>query len=172
MNQFTFKEKFKNIYSLNKTLRFSLIPHQDTAEILDFHSYEFRDNFLKDRKIAQNYKKLKEILNELHQEFIKQAPLVIVCCGNRDIRFHYKERGENLYMICDVSASIENLLLLVEEKGLGACWVGAFDEKKVSQILNLASNLRPLALIPVGFSNETPQPPFRVKKEEAIEIIE
>ncbi len=63
---------FKNIYSINKTLRFSLIPDKKTAEFLDFEN-EKKENFEKDRKIAKNYKILKEILNEVHQDFIQKS---------------------------------------------------------------------------------------------------
>ena len=37
------------------------------------------------------------------------------------------------------------------EEGLGTCWVCAFDSKKVSEILDLSSDLEPIALIPMGY---------------------
>lgn len=107
----------------------------------------------------------------LNQNFIAQAPLVIVgCCDLRKISW-YGERGKNLYTICDVACAIENLMLQAVEEGLGSCWVGAFEEEKVSQILNLPENERPIAIIPVGFPAESPSPPKREKKEELIEEI-
>lgn len=108
----------------------------------------------------------------LNQEFISLAPLVIVCCADEKIGLHYGERGKNLYSICDVSASIENLMLLAYSEGLGSCWVGAFNEKEVSKILNLPKNLRPIAIIPVGYPAEKPSAPPRVSPEEAIKFIQ
>jgi len=105
------------------------------------------------------------------QSFIKDAPLVVVACADRNIKFHYGERGEELYMICDVSASIQNLLLCAEALGLGACWVGAFDEDEVAKILNLPSNLRPIAIVPIGFPDEKPTPPPRSSKKDIIKEI-
>lgn len=105
------------------------------------------------------------------QSFIAQAPLVVVGCTDEKISNYYGERGGNLYSICDVSTSIENLMLLAQEEGLGTCWVGAFDEKEVSKILNLPKNLRPVAIVPVGYPAEKPSPPPRVSKEEAVEFI-
>jgi len=102
------------------------------------------------------------------QDFIAQAPLVIVGCTDERISLRYGERGKNLYSICDVSASIQNLMLEATELGLGTCWVGAFDEEEVSKILNLPKNLRPVAIIPVGYSAEKPSPPERKNKEETI----
>jgi nitroreductase len=107
----------------------------------------------------------------LNQDFVAEAPLVIVGCCDLEKISWYGERGKNLYTICDVSASIENLMLLAAERGLGTCWVGAFDEKEVSKILNLPKNLRPIVIVPVGFPAEKPSPPERVSKKEAIEEI-
>jgi len=107
----------------------------------------------------------------LGQDFIAQAPLVVVGCTDEKISWRYAERGKNLYSICDVSASIQNMMLLAHEEGLGTCWVGAFDEKEVSKILNLPENLHPIAIIPVGYPAEKPSPPPRFSKQEAIEFL-
>jgi len=116
---------------------------------------------------------IKEKLGEaaLDQSFIAQAPLVIIGCTDSEISFRYGERGKNLYAICDVSTSIQNMMLMAEEEGLAACWVGAFDENEVAKILNLPGNLRPIAIIPVGYPAEKPETPLRVSKEEAVEFI-
>ncbi len=105
------------------------------------------------------------------QSFIAQAPLVVVGCTDEKISNYYGERGGNLYSICDVSASIQNLMLSAHSEGLGSVWIGSFDEKEVSKILNLPKNLRPVAIVPVGYPAEKPSPPPRVSKEEAIEFI-
>lgn len=105
------------------------------------------------------------------QNFISQAPLAIVGCADTKAIRKYGERGENLFSICDVSASIQNLMMLAQEHGLGSCWVGAFDEKEVTKILNLPENLRPIVILPVGWPAEKPEAPARVSKEEATEFI-
>jgi len=105
------------------------------------------------------------------QDFIAQVPLVVVGCTDDKIVQRYGERGKNLYSICDVSASIENLMLVAEENNLGTCWVGAFDEKEVTKILNLPKNLRPIVIVPVGYPAEKPLPPPRVLKNKAIKEI-
>ena len=107
----------------------------------------------------------------LGQDFISQAPLVVVGCANEEIAWRYGERGKNLYSICDVSASIQNMMLLATELGLGSCWVGAFEEKEVAKILNLPKNLRPIVILPVGYPAEKPSAPPRVSKAEAVEFI-
>lgn len=107
----------------------------------------------------------------LNQNFIAKAPLTIVACTDNQIRLHYGERGVNLYTIQDVSASIMGMMLVAHEAGLGSVWVGAFHEREVTKILNLPPNLRPVALVPVGYPSSVPSAPSRVSKEYAIEII-
>jgi nitroreductase len=107
----------------------------------------------------------------LNQNFIAKAPLVIVSCCDLEKISWYGERGKNLYTICDVSAAVENLMLVATSEGLGTCWVGAFDEKEVSKILNLPKNERPIVIVPVGFPKEVPFPPEREPKENLIKEI-
>ena len=118
-------------------------------------------------------KEVKESLTvaALNQEFISQAPLVVVGCTDSAISRRYGERGKNIFSICDAAAAIENLTLQACEFGLGTCWVGAFDEKEVAKILNLPENLRPIVILPVGYPAEKPSAPPRKKKEDLIEEI-
>jgi nitroreductase len=62
-------------------------------------------------------------------------------------------------------------MLVATSEGLGTCWVGAFDEKEVSKILNLPKNERPIVIIPIGFPKEFPSPPEREPKENLIREI-
>ncbi len=106
----------------------------------------------------------------LGQSFISEAPLVIVGCTDSRISGRYGERGVALYSIQDVAASIMGMMLVAHENGLGTVWVGAFRENEVSKVLGLAENLRPVAIVPVGYPSRFPSPPRRVSKEEAIEF--
>jgi len=107
------------------------------------------------------------------QDFIAQAPLMFVVCGlpERSAR-RYGERGENLYVFQDTAAAVQNLLLLATSLGYGTCWVGAFDESQVSEVLSLPVQERPLALIPIGKSAEQPSPPQRLPIEKILTILE
>ena len=99
---------------------------------------------------------IKEKLSDaaLDQKFIVQAPINIVVCANLKRISSYGNRGRELYCIQDASAAVEHILLLAIVNGLDTCWVGAFDEKMVSKILDLPSYVRPIAIIPIGYSNE------------------
>lgn len=106
----------------------------------------------------------------LNQRFIAEAPLVVVGCTDSRIYSRYGDRGVNLYAIQDVACSIMNMMLLAWENGLGSVWVGAFREGEVAEVLELPDNLRPVAIVPVGYPSRIPSPPPRVSKKEAIEF--
>jgi nitroreductase len=88
----------------------------------------------------------------LDQWFLSVAPVVIVVCADpeRSAR-RYGDRGRLLYSLQDTAAATENLLLAAASSGLGACWVGAFDEEKAARALDLDPLLRPVAILPIGY---------------------
>jgi nitroreductase len=85
------------------------------------------------------------------QDFIRTAPVVIVCCANLERIKSYGDRGRTLYCLQDVAAGIENMMLYLHSKGLGTVWVGAFNEEKVTEAVMLPESARPVALVPIGY---------------------
>jgi nitroreductase len=109
-------------------------------------------------------KNYRAVLSEaaLDQQFVAQAPVVIVVCADLErAADSYRSRGETLYCVQETAAAIQNMLLTIHALGLGSCWVGAFDETMVTDLLSLPSSLRPVALLPVGKSAEKPRVPGR-----------
>jgi nitroreductase len=108
----------------------------------------------------------------LGQKFLSQAPVVIVVCADLvRARRAYGDRGEGLYCLQDTAAAIQNMLLAATAHGLGTCWVGAFDERAVAELLHLATGLRPVALIPLGRSREAPSARARRPLSEVVDQI-
>ena len=106
----------------------------------------------------------------LGQEFVAQAPVVIVVCADlARAKQAYGERGESLYCLQDTAAAIQNMHLAAASLRLGTCWVGAFSEREVSRLLGLPPSLRPVALIPVGYPAEKPRPRPRRPFSEVVE---
>lgn len=62
---------FVGKYSLSKTLRFELKPVGETAErIEDFKSQALNEIVQQDKKRADDYQQIKELLNDYHRDFI------------------------------------------------------------------------------------------------------
>jgi len=93
----------------------------------------------------------------LGQMFAAEAPVAIIACADASrSRPRYGSRGDR-YALIDASFASLLLLLAVVEEGLGACFVGAFHDAEVSQILGLPKHVQPLAVIPVGVPAERPR---------------
>jgi nitroreductase len=104
----------------------------------------------------------------LDQKFIIEAPFNIVVCVNLDRISWYGERGIELYCLQDAAAAVEHILLLAVDNGLDACWVGAFDENEATKILKLPPHIRPVAIIPIGYSKEKTKTSSRIDTKKLI----
>ena len=85
-----------------------------------------------------------------NQKCISEAPICIsVCAVYERTMKTYGKRGER-YVHIDTGHCAENIALQAVALGLATVMVGAFEDKKVSEILNLGDELKPLYIIPVG----------------------
>jgi nitroreductase len=100
----------------------------------------------------------------LKQHWIAKAPVIIIVYSEpKPNQRFYGIRGEKLYTIQNCAAAIENMLLAATDQGLASCWVGAFDEHMLSEVLSSPDTVRPQAIIPIGYSDENPTMPKRYK---------
>jgi len=95
-----------------------------------------------------------------NQLFVGSAPVVIAGCGTiTDLRMSC---GQLSYPV-DVAIAMTQMTLQAVEEGLGTCWVCAFDEDKVKSVLGIPDEVRVVALLPLGYPDESPSP--RPRKE-------
>ena len=100
------------------------------------------------------------------QAFVGQAPVVIACCAKTDS--HVMTCGQQCYPI-DVAIAIEHMALKATEEGLGTCWVGAFYEDKVKEILGIPQDIRVVALLVLGYPVKLrPNPKDRLRLKEIV----
>lgn len=83
-----------------------------------------------------------------NQSFVGEASVVIVACAVTDE--HEMKCGQMCYPI-DVAIALDHMTLAAVELGLGTCWIGAFDESEVKAILGIPSDVRVVALLPLGY---------------------
>ncbi len=95
---------------------------------------------------------------------IAQAPVALVFCAEpADAVREYGKRGE-LYAVQDATIACAYSQLAATSLGLATVWIGSFDEEKVKDIL--ATELRPVAMVPVGHAGEEPPRKGRKPLEE------
>ena len=91
------------------------------------------------------------------QRFVGEAPVILACCAETDN--HVMTCGQLCYPI-DLAIVIDHITLCATAEGLGTCWIGAFHEDQVKDILNIPPDIRVVGLLPVGY----PQDPASVEK--------
>lgn len=150
------KQTIKNRHSVRSYSK-KIIPKKIIDEIIEYANLAPTAGNLQARDfiIVDDDNIKKQLCSAaLNQRFIIQAPISIVVCANLKRSVPYGKRGIELYSIQDATAAVEHILLLAVDYGLDTCWIGAFDEDIVSKILNLPAYIRPIAIIPIGYSSE------------------
>jgi nitroreductase len=118
-------------------------------------------------KDASTKRKLK--LASVNQEQVEEAPVLIVTCSNTSRSVgRYGERGREFYSIIDGAFASMLILLTATNEGLGASFVGAFNDKKVSEILGLPEHVRPIGIIGLGYPGEKPARLERIQRDRLV----
>ena len=78
--------------------------------------------------------------------FLAESPVVIVGCGD--------QMASPRWHALDTCIAMENLVLAATGEGLGTCWIGAFNEKAVREMLKVPGHLKIVALLALGYPRE------------------
>jgi nitroreductase len=94
--------------------------------------------------------KIQQLAEATSQHFLATAPALIVVCS--DVKLVMMAYGKRAFMYSrqQVGAAIQNMLLKVTELGLASCWIGAFDDKSVRDILAIPDEVEIEAILPVA----------------------
>ena len=76
-----------------------------------------------------------------NQAFVGDAAVVIVGCATNPQR---------RYAAVDVAIALDHMSLVATSLGLGTCWIGAFSEDKVKEILRIPQGVTVVCLMPLG----------------------
>lgn len=136
------------------------IPQQDIDDILKIAMYAPSGcNRQPWEFVVVTDDEIKNRIVEIHPHagFLKDASAAIIVCG--DIN---KQCDEGFWVV-DTSAAIQNLLLACHGRGLGACWCAVYPYedrmKQFQELLALPENVKPNALIVVGYPVKVPAQP-------------
>jgi len=62
----------------------------------------------------------------------------------------YGERGKDRYVCMDVGHSAQNVYLQGVALGIGTCAIGAFNDNKLKELINMPEDETPLYIMPIG----------------------
>lgn len=96
-------------------------------------------------------------------ESIINSPMTIVAVANPEESGEVS--GKEIYLI-DTAIAMEHLVLGATDEGYGTCWIAAFDEKKIKEVLKIPEHLKVVALTPLGVPEESAEEqPHNPKKD-------
>ncbi len=118
---------------------------------------------IKDEKIKYQFK------NAYNAPWFYAAPIIICACSIPEKGWKRND-GKN-YADIDATIAMDHLILAATSEGLATCWVAAFKAAIVKSILNLPPGIEPVALTPLGYPLDIPEPTHRKPLEEIVQTI-
>jgi nitroreductase len=85
---------------------------------------------------------------------------IIAVCAKKSPRDNEWDRWMEA---CEVGLTAQNIALAAFSLELGSCMVAGFAKESVQQILDLAEDIDPQLLVTLGYYEQLPQPPGRLR---------
>lgn len=85
--------------------------------------------------------------------FARNAPVIVVVVTESSryaARMGGYLRGVQ-YSLIDIGIAVEHFVLQAQEEGLGTCWLGWFDEKRLKKILNIPKDKKVDVCLSLGY---------------------
>lgn len=89
------------------------------------------------------------------RDWFRTAPCYVIVCS--DHAQSWKRNDGKDHADIDAAIAAEHICLAAAEVGLGSCWVCNFDVPQLKTSFHLPESIEPVAIIPVGYAEETPQ---------------
>jgi len=84
------------------------------------------------------------------QTWMAEAPVTVVGCGFPE-QAYQRMGGCGNSVDVDLAIALDHLTLAAVAEGLGTCWIGAFDEAKVKELLDVPKQVKVVAMTPLGY---------------------
>jgi len=84
-----------------------------------------------------------------NQHWLAQADVIFIAVG-------FPTQSQRWYVV-DASIAMQNMVIAATALGYGTCWIGAFSEEAIREVVGLPPEARVVALSPVGRPAESPE---------------
>lgn len=149
------------------------VPQETILELLDLARWAPYASECWRFVVVQKQERKERLAEAARQSWIADAPVVIVLGAHTALRPDiasrfdaYKFRG--LFPIQDTAAAIQILMLAAVERGLGTCWIGSFNEGEVAAVVGLPYEVRPVAMVVLGYPADRPSERTRRPLDEVV----
>ena len=100
------------------------------------------------------------------QQMVAEAPAALVVWADGERMMGCGQSAATI----DCSIALSFMLLRATELGLGSCWLGAFDQNAVKELLGLPQEAVVVAVSPLGHPAETPAARPRKDPDEVFDL--
>lgn len=118
---------------------------------------------IKDEKTKQQLKRVYD------EKWFYTAPIIVCVCSIPE-KAWIRSDGRN-YADIDAAIAMDHLILAATEEGLATCWVAAFKVSILKSLLKLPPGVEPLAMTPIGYPQDIPEPTYRKPIEDIVKNI-
>ncbi len=144
------------------------IPQEKVEKIMDCVRMAPSANNKQDWKfvVVTDSKKKEELSRAANrQDFVKEASAVVAGVTTDP---EYTMSCEIPSGIVDVTIALDHLSLKAAEEGLGTCWIGAFNQEKAKEVLEVPDYCKIVGLMTMGY----PKRPLEKKKKSRKDLNE
>ncbi|HHT9106504.1 MAG TPA: nitroreductase family protein [Candidatus Wujingus californicus] len=118
---------------------------------------------IKDEKTKQQLKRVYD------EKWFYTAPIIVCVCSIPE-KAWIRSDGRN-YADIDAAIAMDHLVLAATEEGLATCWVAAFKVSILKSLLKLPPGVEPIAMTPIGYPQDIPEPTYRKPIEDIVKNI-
>lgn len=109
-----------------------------------------------------------DLLRVYPKPWFVEAPLVLAVCAVPAEAWTRSRHDGWSAAETDATIATDHLLLAAADRGLGTCWVAAFDPVVAREVLGLPDDVVPVAFTPLGWPADAPAPKERRPLEELV----
>lgn len=109
-----------------------------------------------------------DLLRVYPKPWFVEAPLVLAVCAVPAEAWTRRRWDDWSAAETDATIAMDHLLLAAADRGLGTCWVAAFDPAAAREVLALPDGIVPVAFTPLGWPADAPGPKERRSLSELV----
>ena len=86
------------------------------------------------------------------------APMALLFCYNEEEAWHNPQTAGYNSGEMDATIVATHMILEAWEQGIASCWVGVFDHDQAAEVFALPAEIKPVAIMPLGYAAEDAVP--------------
>ncbi len=109
-----------------------------------------------------------ELLRIYPRDWFVTAPIVLAVCAVPGEAWERSRFDRWSAAETDATIATDHMLLAAADRGLGTCWIAAFDPKAAREVLRLPEGVVPVSFTPLGWPADKPVPKERKTLDEIV----